>query len=64
MGTARPMLEMLMARKPPLPRWPSHSAIGSAISDGTARAVTLSSSCWTSSVQMPSAPCQCDEVVR
>ncbi len=40
-GTARPTLEMLIARNPPRPRWPSQSASGRPISAAISSAVKL-----------------------
>ena len=63
-GIARPMLVMLMARKPPLPRWPSHSASGSPTTSAISSAVTVSSSCCCIRCSMPPSPVQLDQVVR
>jgi hypothetical protein len=57
-GTARPMLVMLIARKPPRPRCPSQSATGSPTSSAIASAEKLSSSCWNSRSSMPPFPVQ------
>ncbi len=44
-GTARPTLERLTARAPPLPRWPRTRAMGSAMRQLISRQTTVSTRC-------------------
>ena len=57
-GTARPTLETLTASVPPLPRWPSTSATGSAMRQLRTRHSAVSQRCSPSRCQMPFSPDQ------